>query len=227
MTPRRLVHSLLAAALCVGAVTAVQSVDGIAPHAAAAPVTSGKSSKIRPRLADAVADQAQDALAMLEAAAAIFPGSSWVRYEDALDAIADQIAVRIAVDPLRLRAAWHDADLQHERALLAALGQLGVPYRHNASIEGVAFDCSGLTTYAWGRAGVTLTRQSTSQINAAAKRTLATAQAGDLVYYPGHVMMYLGVDAAIVHAPEPGKYVEVTLLKAKRVKTVRVGDPTA
>jgi cell wall-associated NlpC family hydrolase len=219
MTPRRLVHCILAAGLSFGGAAVV-----VAPHAAAAPVASSKS--VKPRLVDSVAAQAEYTYSLLQGGEVDIYGMPWWHYDLALDSIAEQVAARLAADPSRLKEAWHRADLEHQRALLAALSQLGVPYRHNTSAEGVSFDCSGLTTYAWGRAGLALTRQSRSQINAAAKRTLATAQAGDLVYYPGHVMMYLGIDAAIVHAPEPGKYVEVTNLKAKRVKSIRVGDPT-
>ena len=40
------------------------------------------------------------------------------------------------------------------------MGQLGVPYRFAAESPGVAFDCSGLTKYAWGQAGVYLPHQS-------------------------------------------------------------------
>ena len=47
--------------------------------------------------------------------------------------------------------------------------------------------------YAWGEAGFTLSRQSGSQISEADAREMATAKAGDLAQYPGHVMMYLGV----------------------------------
>jgi cell wall-associated NlpC family hydrolase len=219
MTPRRLVHCLLAAGLTFGGAAVV-----VAPHAAAAPVVTSKS--IKPRVADAVADQAQYTFSLLQAGDADIAGSPWSRFDVALDGIAEQVAARLGADPAQLKDAWHRADVEHQRALLAALSQLGVPYRHNTSAEGVSFDCSGLTAYAWARAGVALTRQSRSQITAAAKRTLATAQAGDLVYYPGHVMMYLGIDAAIVHSPQPGRYVEIANLKAKRARSVRVGDPT-
>ena len=106
-----------------------------------------------------------------------------------------------------------------------ALSQLGVPYRHNTSKPGVGFDCSGLTTYAWAQAGVTLPRQSGSQINMIAKRSLDTAQAGDIVYYPGHAMMWLGVDTAIVHAPYTGRTVEVDFV-SKGHRSLRIGDPT-
>ena len=48
-------------------------------------------------------------------------------------------------------------------AVQAALGQQGVPYRYATSNPGVSFDCSGLTHYAWGQAGVYLPRNSRAQ----------------------------------------------------------------
>ena len=53
-----------------------------------------------------------------------------------------------------------EADHAHQEALLAALSQLGVAYRHATSDPAVGFDCSGLTSYAWGRAGVEIPHQS-------------------------------------------------------------------
>ena len=61
------------------------------------------------------------------------------------------------------------ADLEHQEAVLAALTQLGVAVPVATSQPGVGFDCSGLTSFAWGRAGYGLTRQSGSQIRAAAR----------------------------------------------------------
>jgi hypothetical protein len=46
--------------------------------------------------------------------------------------------------------------------------------------------------------------------------------AGDLVQYPGHVMMYLGVGEAIVHASNPANDVELSHVS----RSVRYGDPT-
>ena len=99
---------------------------------------------------------------------------------------------------------------------MSALTQVGVPYRRNTSQAGVGFDCSGLTTYAWAQAGVGLTRQSGAQIKNAAARTRETAQAGDLAYYPGHVMMWLGVDSFIVHSPYTGRTSRSTTIADKR-----------
>ena len=47
--------------------------------------------------------------------------------------------------------------------IAAAMGQLGVPYVRYTSSPGVSFDCSGLTSYAWGQAGVYLPHQSRAQ----------------------------------------------------------------
>ena len=140
------------------------------------------------------------------------------------DLVASAIAVRLAIDPAQMAAAWSHADLEHQQALLAGLTQLGVPYRRNTSTPGVGFDCSGLTTYAWAGAGLTLVRQSSAQIQAAAPRTIDTAQPGDLMQYPGHVMMWLGVGRAALQAPNPGRTVEVVLYRTGR--RVRIGDPT-
>ncbi len=136
------------------------------------------------------------------------------------------VATRLGVDSGRLHRAWTSADRSHQIALLAALSQVGVPYRRNTSKPGVGFDCSGLTTYAWAQAGVTLVRQSGAQIRNAAPRTRETAQAGDLVQYPGHVMMWLGVDSLIVQAANFARDVEVGVIAKRRANGVKFGDPT-
>ena len=173
---------------------------------------------------DPAAVQAASALVVLQRADFARDAASSKSADQIIDRIADDIALRVMVDPARLKLAWHAADSEHQKALLASLTQLGVPYRRNASKPGQALDCSGLTTYAWGQAGFVLQRQSTAQIRAAAPRDETTAQAGDLVQYPGHVMMWLGVDRAIIHSPYTGRNVEVDVVSARH--KVRFGDPT-
>ncbi len=122
--------------------------------------------------------------------------------------------------------AWAAAPVGHQLAVLAAMSQVGVPYRKNTSQEGVGFDCSGITTYAWARAGVELVRQSTAQIRNAAPLDRSSAKAGDLVQYPGHVMMYLGVGDAIIHSVMTGRTVELDTISSRRTNSVRFGDPS-
>jgi cell wall-associated NlpC family hydrolase len=127
----------------------------------------------------------------------------------------------MALDPMVVRDAWARADMPHQKAVMAALAELGKPYRYATSDPAVGFDCSGLTAYAWARAGVDLANQSGAQIRAAAPRDQATAMAGDLVQYPGHVMMYLGVGDAIVHAVNRSDDVELDFVR----RNVRFGNP--
>ena len=98
-----------------------------------------------------------------------------------------------------------------QTAVRAALTQLGVPYRYGQSSPGRAFDCSGLTTYAWGKAGVGLPRNSRRQYNALPKIPKQMAQAGDLIFTGSpihHVGIYLG-NGTMVHAPQTGDVVKV------------------
>lgn len=141
-------------------------------------------------------------------------------------ATAEMVADRLALDPKELDAAWADSDIEHQTALLAALTQVGVPYKRFAMKPGVGFDCSGLTSFAWGQAGFVLPHNSTRQIRAADPRTQETAQAGDLLRYPGHVMMWLGVGQAVIHSPQPREFVEVKILTKRSMKRSTFGDPT-
>jgi cell wall-associated NlpC family hydrolase len=144
-----------------------------------------------------------------------------VRLENAAYAV----AATLGVDGAAIHQAWLRADQSHQIALLSALTQVGVPYHRNASKVGVGFDCSGLTAFAWGQSGVELAHRSTTQLRNAAARTIDTAQAGDLIYYPGHVMFWLGVDNLIVHAPQRGRDVEVGHVSARRIKRMKFANP--
>lgn len=96
-------------------------------------------------------------------------------------------------------------------AVQAALGQQGVPYRYAASNPGVAFDCSGLTAYAWGQAGVGLPHQSRAQYASTPRVSKDSAQAGDLLFFYSpisHVSIYLG-NGTHVHAPNTGSTVSI------------------
>jgi cell wall-associated NlpC family hydrolase len=147
-----------------------------------------------------------------------------VRFQRSRDLTARWAAHELGLPVDELTAAWSVAEQPKQVALLAALSQLGVPYRRNTSEEGVGFDCSGLTTYAWGRAGVALPRNSRAQINAFPKVDETAAQAGDLVFYPGHVSMSLGLGDAVVHSRQPGSSVEMTFSSDGR--SLRYADPT-
>jgi hypothetical protein len=173
-----------------------------------------------------VAELAGSALAALDVSGFTGDASESAGYRRALLATAEETAEVIGANPREMQLAWLAADEPHQVALLTALTQLGVAYRSQASNPGVGFDCSGLTSYAWSEAGIELSRRSGDQIAQAASRDEETAMAGDLVQYPGHVMLYLGADDAVVHSSNPENDVELWVMSDGRADSVRFGDPT-
>jgi peptidoglycan DL-endopeptidase CwlO len=110
-------------------------------------------------------------------------------------------------------------------AVNAAMSQLGVPYRFAAESPGVAFDCSGLTKYAWGQAGVYLPHQSGAQYGSITHISQSEIQPGDLIFYKspiGHVAMYIG-GGSLIHAPRTGDVVKVAAVNWAAV--VGIGRP--
>jgi peptidoglycan DL-endopeptidase CwlO len=101
-------------------------------------------------------------------------------------------------------------------AVDTALAQVGKPYRWGATGPN-SFDCSGLTSYAWRAAGVTIPRTSRAQFAGLTKVSRANLQPGDLVFYNNpisHVAMYIGGDQ-IVEAPYTGASVRVRSLSGR------------
>ncbi|WP_344290447.1 NlpC/P60 family protein [Streptomyces synnematoformans] len=90
-------------------------------------------------------------------------------------------------------------------AVAAARGAVGTPYVWGGASP-AGFDCSGLTQWAYARAGVSIPRTSQAQRHAGRQVPLAEARPGDLVTYradASHVGMYVG-GGQVVHAPYPG-----------------------
>lgn len=138
-------------------------------------------------------------------------------------ALAAGVAARLTTATAeQLDAAWATVEPLRLVVLYSAIAETGTSYRYARSEPGVAFDCSGLTSYAWRTIGLDLVRQSGGQIRTAAPRTRDTALPGDLAWYPGHVMLYLGVGDAVVDALRTGRPVDVR--DASRIS--RLGDPS-
>jgi len=143
-----------------------------------------------------------------------------------MNELAVHIALMLGVVARDLQSAWVNTDLAHQRAIFAGLSQVGVPYRLNALIPGKAFDCSGLTKFAWGVAGVEIARGSKTQFDGATKISAKDAQPGDLLWRPGHIAIYLGVPGAVLQAPYGGRSVEVQLMNERIASWMRYADPT-
>jgi cell wall-associated NlpC family hydrolase len=116
------------------------------------------------------------------------------------------------------------APMQARNAIRWALGQLGTPYQWGGSCTNPhgsnprdRCDCSSLMQRAYGIAGVGISRTTYTQINDGRAVPAGALQPGDLVFTEGsasrpeHVSMFIG-DGLVVHAPRPGRVVEVAKL---------------
>ena len=123
--------------------------------------------------------------------------------------VSDDVAERMDLDPERLHEAWSRSPRDHQIAVLTAMTQFGVRYVEGREDPYVQMDCSGLLWYAWRTAGVDMPRQAVSQLDPRMRIEPEDAVAGDVVGYGTHVHIYLGVEAAMIHAPFSGKAVRL------------------
>ena len=111
-------------------------------------------------------------------------------------------------------------------ALLAAMTQLGVPYRSNSSEPGVGFDCSGLAMYAWGDAGIGSASSEPGPDQRVDEVERAAAQAGRPGVLPGSHEMFLGIGDAMVHSPQRGQRRRDHVPHRAPLDNVVFADPT-
>jgi cell wall-associated NlpC family hydrolase len=93
-------------------------------------------------------------------------------------------------------------------AVAAATAQLGKPYVY-AGAGPDAFDCSGLTMYAWGEAGVSMSHSATLQYTSFPHVPIDQLQPGDLVVF-GHPIHHVGIyvgNGTMIEAPHTGAFV--------------------
>jgi cell wall-associated NlpC family hydrolase len=109
-------------------------------------------------------------------------------------------------------------------AVDSALSQVGKPYQWGASGPD-SYDCSGLTMWAWAKAGVSLPHNSGAQYAATPRVSQGDWAPGDLLFFGSpihHVAMYIG-NGQMVSAPYTGSYVQV--VSAFRSDYVGAGRP--
>jgi cell wall-associated NlpC family hydrolase len=138
-------------------------------------------------------------------------------YQDQYDALsaAEQAVVdetrggSVVASPRAAKAPGRAA----QAAVDTAMAQLGDPYVWAASGPD-AFDCSGLTQYAYAAAGVSLPHSSGMQSQLGTPVSRSDLQPGDLVFFyspVSHVGMYIG-NGQMVHASTAGEPVQVASL---------------
>ena len=101
-----------------------------------------------------------------------------------------------------------------------ALQFVGNPYVAGGTSLTEGCDCSGFTQAVYSHFGISLPRNSSSQSAAGREVSYESAQPGDIIYYGGHVGIYIG-GGQIVHASTPATGIKVTNALYRSVITVR------
>ncbi|MGG5258162.1 C40 family peptidase [Phycicoccus avicenniae] len=82
---------------------------------------------------------------------------------------------------------------------------LGIAYSYGGTSPSTGFDCSGFTSYVFGKAGISLPRTAADQ--QAAATPVSDPQPGDLVFFGSpawHVGIYTG-NGMMIDSPKPGE----------------------
>jgi len=132
-----------------------------------------------------------------------------------------------------------DTDLHHpevklsqQREIIAhyAIQSLGLPYKWGGQSPKTGFDCSGLASYTYKKAGIILPRTAKAQLGNGRSVEKNKLQVGDLVFFKGpekkgglHVGIYLG-DGVLIHAPGKGGHVSFEKLDHPYFKKYYIGS---
>lgn len=120
---------------------------------------------------------------------------------------------------------------------------IGTPYVWGGNSLTSGVDCSGLVQQVYKNFGIKTTRTTYTQIGEGKAVKMNELQAGDLVFFdtqpgggPDHVGIYMG-DGKMIHAPRPGKSVEIadltsgyyqgTFMGGRRISGVQGGGPAS
>ena len=93
-----------------------------------------------------------------------------------------------------------------QKIVSTAYAQLDIPYVWGGD-DRSGFDCSGLVMYCHRAAGISLAHSSGAQGGGGQRVT--SPQPGDVVWWPGHVGIYIG-GGQMIHAPHTGDVVKIS-----------------
>lgn len=97
---------------------------------------------------------------------------------------------------------------------------VGNPYVAGGTSLTEGCDCSGFTSSVYAHFGISLPRSSYAQSAAGRPVTYAEAQPGDVMYYGGHVAIYIG-NNQIVHASTAATGIKISNASYRTVITIR------
>ena len=105
-----------------------------------------------------------------------------------------------------------------QKVMNEALKYQGWKYVYGGSNPNTSFDCSGLTQWCFGKAGISLPRTAQMQYDATQHIPLSQAKAGDLVFFhstydAGSYVTHVGIvisPTQMYHAGDPIGYADLT-----------------
>jgi len=116
------------------------------------------------------------------------------------------------------QATMRASDEVASRAVDYAQEMLGKPYLY-AGDTPAGFDCSGLVKYSYGRAGISMPRETRAQQRMSVLVSMRSLREGDLLFFDlegkkkSHVGIYLG-NGRFIHAPSSGGKVRTDSINA-------------
>ena len=125
-------------------------------------------------------------------------------------------------EPAAAVSAAAAASATRAAALDHAMSKIGSPYRYGASGPN-AFDCSGLVSWAFKKAGVSLPRTSRAMSQVGTPVSRDELRPGDLVFFykpVSHVGIYIG-DGKIVHASSKKSPVKISDIGRMKFNSAR------
>jgi hypothetical protein len=141
---------------------------------------------------------------------AIAVGAPLADAEDAAASVPRQVGAMLPAKRLLERKRPYPLGF---RAARLARRWLGVGYRWGGSSPSSGFDCSGFTSYVYGRLGVRLPHNAAAQLGVGTPVPRSLLRPGDLLFFSGlgHVGMYVG-SGRMIHSPQSGDVVRIVRL---------------
>ena len=118
----------------------------------------------------------------------------------------------------------YKTDIDPQKVVDFACQFVGNPYVYGGNDINNGIDCSGFTKYVFAHFGITLPRYSGDQRKCGQAVSYNNAKPGDLIFYEGHVAIYIG-NGQIVHAsnskPYPVGGIKISTATYREILAVR------
>ena len=117
-------------------------------------------------------------------------GSNWYYLKSSGAMATGQLTINGKSESFDSNGVWRNAS-KGEAVLQTAKSYQGAPYRWGGTTPS-GWDCIGFVRYVYAQHGVSIGGYTTSVLSVGRQVSYSQAQAGDILYWPGHVAIYAG-----------------------------------